>query len=52
MSVEDYQWAIQVQTIKGERLPRGRALDQGELRELVRTSAAKTRVLPEPGTQL
>ena len=35
MSAEDYQRAIQVQTIKGERLPRGRALDQGELRELV-----------------
>ena len=42
MSAEDYQRAIQVQTIKGEKLPRGRALDQGELRELVNVCSKDT----------
>ena len=34
MSAEDYQRAADLKTIKGERLPRGRALSHGEIRAL------------------
>jgi len=43
VSAEDYHRAIDVQTVKAETLPRGRALSSGELNALFRACADRSR---------
>jgi len=44
MSSENYQLAVDITPVKGTTLPRGRALDGGELRQLFRVCAEDTSV--------